>query len=296
MLLARVSAPRIPLSTTVATAAALLGFAANSLLCRMALRTGEIDAWSFTAVRLGGGAAALLVIARFAGGARVRGAGSNASALALFGYAAAFSLAYLRLGTGTGALVLFGSVQVTMIGWGIARGARPSGAEWAGLALAAGGLALLTLPGAEPPDALGLGLMALAGAAWGVYSLRGRGSRAPLAATAENFARSVPLALVGLGVGFAASAPHAPHASARGVGLALASGIVASGLGYSLWYRALPGLSATRAALVQLVVPVLAAGGGILFLGESVSLRLVVSAAAILGGVACAVLLRPRPS
>jgi drug/metabolite transporter (DMT)-like permease len=277
----------------------LTGFAANSLLCRAALGSGAIDAWSFTAVRLGAGAAALGLLQRLMAGRAGRGGasvsadrastGSFTSALALYAYAGAFSLAYLRLPTGVGALVLFACVQATMLGWSIARGARPTASEWIGLCVAGAGLVLLALPGATKPDALGLALMAVAGIAWGVYSLRGRGIRSPLAATSGNFARSLPMALIAL---FAASLLGSLRAQPRGVGLALASGALASGLGYSLWYLALPGLSATRAALVQLLVPVFAAAGGILLLGENLSPRIGLSGGLILGGVGVAVLVR----
>lgn len=280
--------------TLLATVAALIGFAGNSLLCRAALGTNTIDAWSFTAVRLGGGAATLALLQRLVADRGARGRSSSASlpsALALYGYAALFSLAYLRLPTGVGALVLFACVQATMLGWSISRGARPGCFEWIGLAVAIAGLVLLTLPGASMPDPLGLALMALAGIAWGVYSLRGRANRAPLAATSGNFARSAPLALAAL---LAAHLHGSLHALPRGAALALASGALASGLGYSFWYLALPGLSATRAALVQLVVPVLAAGGGVLLLGESLTPRLVLSGALILGGVGIAVLVGGR--
>jgi drug/metabolite transporter (DMT)-like permease len=279
------------LRTALATAAALTGFAGNSLLCRAALLPGAIDAASFTAVRLVSGALVLALLERATRrGGRAESAGSTA-AVALFAYAAAFSYAYLRLGAGVGALVLFACVQATMVGWGIREGTRPRPAEWAGLALALAGLVLLTLPGADVPDPAGLVLMALAGVAWGIYSLRGRGSRAPLAATASNFARSVPLALAGLAL---AAVTGPLHATARGAWLAFASGALASGVGYSLWYLALPGLGATRAALVQLVVPVLAAAAGVVLLGERATPRLVLSGALILGGVATAVLVRNR--
>ena len=291
-------APR-PRAKTAALLAALAGFAANSLLARAALGAQRIDAWSFTFVRLAGGALVLALLARAvrarAAPARppadgVRAPGSWASALALFAYAALFSLAYLRLPTGVGALVLFACVQATMIGWGIRGGERPTALEWTGLALALGGLALLAAPAltaARTADALGLASMALAGVAWGVYSLRGRSSRAPLATTAANFARAVPLAAVGLAAGWS-------QATARpaGVALALASGALASGLGYSLWYLALPALSATRAAIVQLSVPALAAAAGVALLGEAIDARLAGSAALILGGVALAVVVR----
>jgi drug/metabolite transporter (DMT)-like permease len=283
--------------TTAAAAAALLGFAANSLLCRAALGPRTIDAWSFTAVRLVSGAIVLFVLVQATSSARSeRSEGNWTSAAALFTYAAAFSLAYLRLSTGVGALVLFASVQLTMIGFGLYRGERPSGGEWTGLAIALSGLAVLTWPGtaaSDPPDSIGLCLMALAGAAWGMYSLRGRGSRAPLLATAANFARCVPMALAGLALA-CASNRASTHASGRGVVLAMSSGVLASGLGYSLWYLALPGLSATRAALIQLTVPVLAAFAGVLVLGESIRPRLAIAGAMILGGVAIALRFRRR--
>jgi drug/metabolite transporter (DMT)-like permease len=271
--------------TALYTSLALIGFAANSLLCRMALGDGAIDAASFTAVRLASGALVLVLLARsWRGGAS---GGSTISAVALFAYAAPFSYAYLQLGAGVGALVLFAAVQATMIGWGIARGERPRLAVWIGLALALGGLAGLAAPGATSPDPIGLALMTAAGIAWGVYSLRGRGAPgSPLATTAANFARSVPLAAALVAIAAAASGLSA---SGRGLLLAALSGAVASGLGYSLWYAALPGLTATRAAVLQLLVPVLAAGGGVALLDERVSSRLLVAGAAILGGVALAI-------
>jgi drug/metabolite transporter (DMT)-like permease len=298
-----------------ATVLALIGFAANSVLCRKALGAHAIDAWSFTCVRLGSGALTLLVLVRVgalqaarrrereaardvAGSDRVASAAeprtrdSWASAFALFAYAGAFSLAYLRLSAGVGALVLFACVQATMIGWGIKSGERPSRVEWLGIAVALAGLVLLTLPGAvapDPPDTLGLVLMMSAGIAWGAYSLRGRSSRSPLRSTADNFARSVPMAVAGVLVGLSDA-----HTSWLGIALAMASGSIASGLGYSLWYTALPGLSATRAAIVQLVVPILAATLGILLLGEQLTARLSFSALMILGGVALAILGRRR--
>jgi drug/metabolite transporter (DMT)-like permease len=273
-----------------ATIAALIGFAANSILCRMALGARTIDAWSFTAVRLGAGALTLFCVARvFTRDRAARRAGSLGSAFALFLYAAAFSLAYLRIPAGVGALLLFASVQATMIGWSIVHGERPSSLEWLGLTLALAGLVLLALPGAVAPDPIGASLMMLAGVAWGAYSLRGKSSHDPLAATAVNFLYSAPLAVAGLCVGFSGL-----HATPRGVGLAILSGAVASGLGYSLWYRALPYLSATRAALVQLVVPALAAGAGVVLLGEQLSLRLALAGSMILGGVALAVVQKRR--
>jgi len=280
---------RPALRTAACTAAALTGFAANSLLCRGALRPGLADAASFTSLRLLSGAAVLALLA----GARPRALfafGSWASAGALFAYAAAFSFAYLRIPAGAGALLMFGSVQTTMIAWALVTGERPPLVEWMGIVLAVAGLVALVWTGLGRTDLAFAALMVLAGVAWGTYSLRGRGAERPLATTAANFVRSaaftVPLSLF---------APGAPHVSARGALLACASGAVASGLGYTVWYAALPGLTATRAAVLQLAVPVLAAAGGVLLLGETVTLRLLAAGAAILGGVALAVLgRRPR--
>jgi drug/metabolite transporter (DMT)-like permease len=281
----------VTLRVVLATIAALIGFAANSLLCRAALGTGAIDAWSFTALRLGSGAVVLVVLARLAGPGRASGAGSFPSALALWGYAAAFSLAYLRIGAAVGALVLFASVQATMIGWSAYRGTRPSARELRGLSIALAGLMVLTLPGASLPDPVGLALMVLSGVAWGAYSLRGSAGRPPLLATADNFVRTLPLAL---GAWLAALVLTSLHASFRGVALACASGALASGLGYTLWYLALPHLGAVRAALVQLCVPALTGVAGFLLLHEQPTVRLLVATPLILGGVGFAVLGRGR--
>ncbi|MEO7920086.1 MAG: EamA family transporter, partial [Thermoanaerobaculia bacterium] len=223
------AAVRTPLVTGLLAAAALLGFAANSLLCRTALGQGLVDAASFTSVRLMAGAITLTLLSRLTG--RVAGprAGSWRAALALFAYAAAFSAAYLRLSTGTGALILFGVVQATMLGWSIRGGERLHDGAWLGLGVALTGLIALTLPGLTAPDPIGAGLMAVAGISWGIYSLLGRGTAHPLAATTWNFVRAVPLALA-LSV---LMLPDA-HASPKGLLLAAASGAVASGIGYSL--------------------------------------------------------------
>jgi len=271
------------------TVAALLGFAVNSLLCRMALGPRLVDAATFTAIRIVSGALMLLLLVRAAGasrdGAPVMGAGSWTSAAALFGYAAAFSFAYLRIGAGMGALLLFGAVQATMLAWALREGERLRWNEAAGLLAALAGLVALVRPGMSAPDAAGALLMIGAGVAWGVYSLRGRGAARPLAMTASNFARAVPMALALslAGLGFA-------HLSLRGILLAVASGALSSGVGYSLWYAALRGLTATQASVVQLSVPVLAAAGGVAVLGEALTPRLLASGMAILGGVALAVL------
>ena len=272
-----------PARTTAFTTLALIGFAANSLLCRRALGLRLIDPASFTTVRLLSGAAALAVIAWFARGTRPRG-GNWLSAIALFLYAAAFSLSYVRIQAGIGALLLFGAVQATMLAWGLVRGERPRRTQWIGIALALGGLVFLNLPGAHAPDRLGAALMLTAGVAWGAYSLRGRASRDPLATTADNFLRTIPLCLA-LSLWMWGST----RASAAGMGLAVASGALASGVGYSLWYAALPMLSRTRAAAVQLSVPVLAAIGSVVLLGEAINGRLYAAGAAILIGVWLAV-------
>jgi drug/metabolite transporter (DMT)-like permease len=281
--LSRHSAVRIGLLTSTA----LVAFAANSLLCRLALRPGLIDAASFTTLRLVSGALTLQLLLR-ARAERPLAEGGWGSALALFAYAAPFSFAYLRIEAGVGALLLFGAVQTTMLLAGFRAGERLSAGEGLGLALAVLGLCGLLVPGLSAPDPLGAALMLTAGAAWGVYSVHGKRAARPLLATASNFTRSVPLA-VGVSLVTASQA----HASWRGVALAVCSGALASGLGYSLWYAALSDLTSTRAAIVQLAVPVLAAAGGVLLLDEEVTLRLLGCGAAILAGVALAVLTRP---
>lgn len=267
------------------TSIALIFFASNSLLCRLALRGGHIDAGLFTGLRLLSGAIALALILAGRHRGAVKPKGNWISALALFAYAAPFSFAYLELSVGTGALILFGSVQATMIGWDLYKGSRPPVSEWIGLLLALAGLIGLTAPGVSAPDPLGSVFMAVAGIAWGIYSLRGKGSSDPLADTAGNFVVSVAfvIPLVGLtSTGW--------HISEKGLLLAVASGALASGVGYAVWYAALRGLTATRAAIVQLLAPVIAAGAGVLLLGEEISTRLIVCGAAIVAGVALAII------
>lgn len=275
--------------TVALCGAALASFAFNSLLCRAALGGGLIDPASFTLCRLGTGAMVLVLIAR-----RSRAADSvlsepswgniAGSAAALFLYALPFSLAYGRIPTGTGAFVLFCSVQITMIGWDLATGGRLRPREIAGLALALLGLGWLTRPGGGSPDGSGVLLMAIAGVAWGVYSIRGRRGGPPLLATAHNFAASVPLAL--LTTAFLAGDAHW---SLRGILLAVGSGGITSGLGYVAWYAALPSLGPTQASVVQLAVPPLASLLGVVFLGEALTSRLFLAAPMILGGIAVAV-------
>ena len=273
--------------TIAYTAVALVAFASNSVLCRMALGQGAIDAASFSTIRLIAGACMLVAIAASVGQGPRRLEGSWTSAFFLFLYAIPFSFAYVPLTTGTGALILFGAVQVTMLLAALIGGERPHPRLWIGLVLALAGLVCLVLPGLAAPPLLGAGLMAVAGVSWGIYSLRGRGAVAALGQNAGNFARAVPMTVV-------VSVLMLPrgHLEARGVLLAVASGALASGLGYVAWYSALRGLSATRASLVQLLVPILAAVGGLIVLGEPLSLRLIVSAGIVLSGIAMALAAR----
>ncbi len=279
------------LRTLVLTFSALLAFAANSVLCRKALGDAAIDAASFTAVRLIAGAVALwvlmsLVRARHASNHRD---GTWLSAAMLFLYAAAFSFAYLKLSAGTGALILFCSVQLTMILYGLWSGERPHVLQWMGLILALGGLVYLIVPGLTTPSLGGSALMSLAGIGWGVYSLRGRGIKDPAAMTTGNFIRSVPFVIV------VSLAMHSQiHVSTEGFLLAFVSGSLTSGMGYFIWYSALQGLTAMRAATVQLPVPVLTAFGGVIFLSENISLRLVIATVLIIGGVALTVIGKER--
>jgi drug/metabolite transporter (DMT)-like permease len=271
-------------SAVLLTGVALACFAGNSLLCRLTLAERRLDATTFTVIRLASGALVLALLAQSRPPApHAQGLAPWLSAAALFAYAAPFSYAYLRLGAAMGALILFGSVQVTMLGWGFLRGERASPVTWTGIGVAFAGLVALTVPGKTAPDALGGIAMAVAGVAWGIYSLRGRTSGDPLRSTAASFLRSLPLALLLLAI---AGPLTGLHVSMRGAVLAVASGAVASGLGYSIWYAALRSLTATHAAVLQLLVPVLAAAGAVAWLGETLSARLVLASAAILGGVA----------
>jgi drug/metabolite transporter (DMT)-like permease len=297
--------PPSPARTALLTAIALLAFAGNSLLCRIALRDTAIDAASFTSVRLVSGALMLALLVAWRGRGRAGAqtdtprpwhAGDWTSALALFVYAAGFSFAYVSLSAATGALLLFGMVQTSMIGWGLWRGERLRPLQWAGLAAASAGLVWLLLPGlATPSLAAGL-LMAAAGIAWAVYTLRGRvaGPKAAdaTAVTAGNFLRAAPLALL-LSAALSALGWAPARWDSAGLLLALASGALASGLGYAVWYAALRGLSATRAAILQLTVPALAPAGGVLLVGEPGTPALLGAAAAVLGGVLLVILARP---
>lgn len=269
-----------PMKLVLLTAIAMLAFAANSILCREALANGYIGASTFTMVRIVSGAVVLglILLTKF----RTSNIGGDwMSAVALFGYAAGFSYAYISLSAGTGALILFGAVQATMIVYGLWAGERLKVLQVIGVAAAAGGLVWLMLPGVEAPPLSGALLMLVAGISWGVYSLRGRATKEPTVATAGNFIRAAPLALflfVALGEG--------EQASTIGFGYAVVSGALASGAGYALWYAVLPALPATMAATVQLCVPILAALGGVILLEEPVTLRFGLASLAVLGGIA----------
>jgi drug/metabolite transporter (DMT)-like permease len=276
-----------PAQTVLLTLAALLAFAANSLLCRLALEAGLIDAASFTSVRLLSGAAVLYMLAWSGWRRRGRPPVAWLGVATLFTYMIFFSFAYLSLNAGTGALILFGAVQLTMFGAALRAGEHFSRLSWMGLGLAVAGLIYLVLPGVSAPDPAGALLMAIAGVAWGLYSLAGRRASDPVGATANNFIFATPLALLA-SLWFASSRDVSP----MGLALAVASGAVASALGYVIWYAALRELTGTLAATVQLSVPILAAMGGVIFLAEPVTLRLLVATGATLGGVTIVVIRR----
>jgi drug/metabolite transporter (DMT)-like permease len=274
--------------TIALTVIAMLAFAGNSLLCRLALKHTNMDAASFTTIRLVSGALMLglmVSIRHTEKSAETMGKGNWPSAFALFAYAAGFSFAYVSLPAATGALLLFGAVQATMISYGIWRGEKLRSLQLTGLFVALGGMVGLLLPGLSAPPFWGSVLMLGAGIAWGVYSLRGKGAVDPSGVTAGNFLRTIPFALV-LSLVFVKQS----QIDTAGLAYAVASGAITSGIGYAIWYAALPGLKATHAATVQLSVPVLAAIGGIAFLGEAVTMRLLLASAAILGGIALVIL------
>jgi len=273
--------PSLSIRTIALTILAMTAFAANSLLCRAALGEGAIDAASFTTVRLASGALTLWLIVRFLRPRSTQPRGDWLAAAMLFLYAIAFSFAYLSLSAGTGALILFGLVQLTMFAVGLRAGERFAPLSWAGFVIAVAGVVYLVSPGVTAPSPGGAALMAVAGVAWGIYSLRGRGIADAVSGTAGNFLRSVPLAVIA-----SALAIGQTQASWAGAGLATASGAFTSAIGYVIWYAALRGLSVTHAATVQLSVPAIAAVGGVLLLSEPITWRFCLASAAILGGVA----------
>lgn len=277
----------------VLTTLAMLAFAANSLLARAALAGGGIDPASFTAIRLLAGAAmlaALLITTRGRRMLRTR-PGSLGSAICLLVYGFGFSLAYVRLATATGALILFAAVQASMMALAAWQGHQPKRLEIAGLLVALAGFIWLMLPGLRAPDPIGALLMAASGAAWGLYSIRGRGGQDPVGDSAGNFLRA---SLIGFVLAASAGFLQAPVLGGPGVALAMVSGAVTSGLGYVIWYRVLPRLAPIAAASMQLTVPVIAALGGVLLLGEALTLRLVLAGAVILAGVAITAVSRTR--
>ena len=270
------------------TTLAMIAFAGNSIICRLALRDAAIDPASFTSIRLASGALTLLAIVLVLGpGNRLRQHGSWWSAITLFAYAISFSYAYLSLSAGTGALILFGTVQGTMIGAGLLAGDRPSTVEWLGWTVAVSGLVWLLLPGIDAPPPAGSLLMAVAGITWGIYSLRGRREADALVANASNFSLSLVLVAV-----LAMLTVDRETVSSEGVWLAVLSGAITSGLGHVIWYRALEYLSSMQAALVQLSVPAIAMAGGALLLGEILTGRLLLASTLVLGGISLALVSR----
>jgi drug/metabolite transporter (DMT)-like permease len=270
----------------ILTGLALVAFAANSVLCRLALGNEAIDAAGFTIIRLLSGAITLIIIVGTARNTKgVTTKGSWAASLMLFLYATTFSYAYISLDTGTGALILFGSVQITMILLSLVSGTRLHSTEWAGVIIAFAGFTYLILPGVTTPSVIGFILMTVAGIAWGIYTLKGRGSKNPLMDTAYNFLRTTPFVAL-----LTISTFNNLHYSSEGIILALLSGGITSGIGYTIWYIALGGLSSTQAAVVQLSVPVIAALGGVVFVSEAITFRLAISAAMVLGGILIVIL------
>lgn len=265
----------------------MTAFASNSLLCRLALKQTAIDPATFTFVRVFSGAIALWLVTRMRG-ISLDKSGNWPSALALYVYAAAFSFAYVGLPAGTGALLLFAAVQATMILWGFHKGERLDLIQVFGLVIALAGLVLLVFPSLSAPPLIGSMLMLSAGVAWGIYSVRGKVAGDAIAVTTGNFVRAVLF----VAAGSLALISHA-HVDIAGIGYAIISGAITSGLGYVIWYSALSGLRATNAATVQLSVPVLAAAGGILLLGEPVTLRYVLASIAVLGGIAIVLVTPP---
>ncbi|WP_423067282.1 DMT family transporter [Devosia sp. CN2-171] len=268
------------------TAVAMVAFAANSVLTRLAFATAGAEPLSYTAIRLASGAVVLFLLLSLRQGQPMRTVGGSwRAAAALFGYAIAFSVAYILLGAGTGALILFASVQIGILGWAILKGDRPGPLEWLGLGTALAAFAWLVSPGLVAPHPLGTILMIFAGLCWAAYTLLGRGSKSPLVDTAGNFVRTIPAAALLL-----LAATFGQPIEFGAAVYAVTSGAVASGLGYAIWYAALPGLPRTTAAIVQLTVPAIAALGGVLFIGEALTTRLIVASLGILGGVALALI------
>ena len=263
------------------TGLALVAFAANSVLCRLALGEKAIDASSFTIIRLLSGAIVLLILFKIKNNELSSNSkGSWYSGIMLFLYAITFSFAYITLDTGTGALILFGSVQITMIALSLLSGNRLHFTEWLGVIIAFAGFLYLIMPGVTAPSTTGFLLMTIAGVAWGIYTINGKGSKNPLSDTTFNFLRTVPFIIIMLLVVL-----KDVNFTSKGILLAIISGGVTSGIGYTIWYMALKGLTSTQAAVVQLLVPVIAAFGGVIFIFEKITFRLSISSTMILGGI-----------
>lgn len=259
----------------------MVAFAANSILCRYALQGEEIDAASFTSIRLLTGAIGLILLVSIKNNEALQlKQGSWLSALLLFLYATSFSYAYISLNTGAGALILFAAVQLTMVIVTLLKGKMLSAYEWVGLFVAFAGLTYLLLPSASSPSWNGSLLMVLSGVAWGLYTLAGKGTLNPLASSANNFLRTTPFVVLL----FLFTVENA-EMSNTGIVLAITSGAITSGLGYAVWYVALNGLTVTQAAVVQLTVPIIAAFGGILFVDESLTMQLIIASILVLGGI-----------
>lgn len=260
---------------------ALLAFAGNSVLCRLALGDQVVDAASFTSIRLLSGAIFLCALVRFKEKKSVSmKGGSWLSAISLFLYAATFSYAYISLDTGTGALILFGFVQLTMIAYTFMQGKRLAIVEWFGLFIAFSGLLVLLLPGASAPSLTGFILMAISGVAWGIYTIKGKGSETPLLDTATNFLKTLPFIILLTLITF-----YNSELSTRGIILAATSGAITSGLGYAIWYAVLKNITVIQAAISQLLVPIIASIAGVLFTNETITTKLLIASLLILGGI-----------
>lgn len=272
--------------TIVLTIAAMVAFAANSVLARLALGSPMLtDPVGYTVIRLASAALILIVLLALRDKPKAKAKADPLSALMLFGYALAFSLAYLKLETAMGALILFAAVQLTMIGWGLIAGERLSARQWVGVIMSFATFTYLMTPGLGAPDAFGAALMCISGMCWGGYSLKGRGAGDALGRTASNFIWTLPLAALAFGVSYFAK-HTAGNLPLRGIVLAVISGALTSGVGYAIWYSALKGLSAVQGGVVQLSVPIIAAIGGVILVSEGLTMRLILSSVLILGGIA----------
>ena len=270
----------------ILTGLALIAFAANSVLCRLALGDKTIDAASFTNIRLFSGAVVLLLILKLYNSQSQNSSKGNwLSSFMLFLYAVTFSFAYISLDTGTGALIMFGSVQITIILLSIISGNRLNIYEWLGVTIAFLGFVYLILPGVSSPSLIGFSLMTIAGIAWGIYTLKGKESKNPLRDTTYNFIRTIPFIIILL----VSTIQHSSY-STKGVVLAIISGGITSGIGYTIWYMAMEGLSKIQTAVIQLLVPIIAAFGGVIFVDEKITFRLSIASILVLGGILVVVL------